>query len=116
MHSETVTMNIFYVSPLNTGSSRWRAEIPAKYLSRRGHTVSFFGESGLSECPDVIVFGRSYKYAAEIMRLFDWAKSRKVRVIYDTDDALDLTDPWNPAFSESQGQTDAFVMAERADA
>lgn len=109
-------MNIFYVSPLNTGCSKWRAEIPAKYLRRRGHTVNFFGQSGLSECPDAIVFGRTYKNTADMTRLFNWAKSRKVRVIYDTDDALDLVDPWNPAFSDSRKQEEtALTMVTRAD-
>jgi glycosyltransferase involved in cell wall biosynthesis len=107
-------MNIFYVSSTNNGCSKWRAEIPAKYLKRRGHTVKFFGEAQ-EGCPDVFVFSRLYD--SDFFRLFNWAKDRNIRVVYDTDDALDLVDPWNPAYEFSQrNRADSQFMAIHADA
>ncbi len=107
-------MNIFFVSAKNTGCSKWRAEIPAKYLKRRGHTVKFFDEWPGAEAPDVIVFSRQYHH--DLFPLYNWAKSRNIRVVYDTDDALDLVDPWNPAYDFSRKhQRDSEFMATHAD-
>jgi glycosyltransferase involved in cell wall biosynthesis len=107
-------MNILYVSLTQSGCSRWRAEIPAKYLKRRGHTVKFFTD-GNNECPDVFVFFRQYRPG--MMRLYKWAKDRNIRVVYDTDDALHLVEPWNPAYAVShQNQDEWEYMAAHADA
>lgn len=107
-------MNIFFVSATNTGCSKWRAEIPAKYLARRGHTVTFFDQWQGAKCPDAIVFSRQYNH--DLFRLYNWAKDRNIRLIYDTDDALDLVDPWNPAYEFSKKhQGDSEFMATHAD-
>jgi glycosyltransferase involved in cell wall biosynthesis len=108
-------MNIFYVSLQETGCSKWRTEIPAKYLKRRGHTVNFITEGQNHERPDVLVFFRQYR--SEMLKLYRWAKDRNIRVIYDTDDALHLVDPWNPAYTFSRNhQEDWEFMAANADA
>ncbi|HYR83368.1 MAG TPA: hypothetical protein VE422_04740 [Terriglobia bacterium] len=108
-------MNIFYVSEANTGCSRWRAEIPAKYLRKRGHTVHFFGQDRITTCPDAIVFGRMYKDGAELLKLYKWAKEKHVPIIYDTDDAVDLADAWNPVCTTREHVNDALYMAANAD-
>ena len=107
-------MRIFFVSATNTGCSKWRAEIPTKYLRRNGHTVHFFDEWQNAECPDAIVFSRQYHF--DLSRLYNWAKERNLRVVYDTDDALDLVDKWNPAYEFSRRHhSQAVMMASNAD-
>jgi glycosyltransferase involved in cell wall biosynthesis len=93
-------MKIFLVTPSNNGCSKWRAEIPAKYLKRRGHTVHFFEEFKNAGCPDVIVFARTY--IGDLLPLYRWAKSKNIRTVYDTDDAIDLVDESNPAYDFSR--------------
>ena len=108
-------MKVFYVSLRETGCSKWRAEIPAKYLKRRGHTMKFITEGENHDCPDVMVFFRQYR--SDMLRLFKWAKDRNIRVVYDTDDALHLVDPWNPAYASSKNNQDTWeFMATNADA
>jgi len=107
-------MKIFFVTALNTGCSKWRAEIPAKYLRKRGHTVTFFDHWLGAECPDVVVFCRQYQF--DLFRLYNWAKDRGIRVVYETDDALDLVDPWNPAYEFAQKhRAESEAMARDAD-
>ena len=108
-------MKIFFVNFGKSGCSKWRSEIPTKYLRRRGHLVNSADDGSVPECPDVIVFSRQYH--SDVFRLYHWAKDRGIRVIYDTDDALDLVDPWNPAFAFCRNhQEEAEFMASHADA
>jgi glycosyltransferase involved in cell wall biosynthesis len=108
-------MKIFFVTPFNTGCSKWRAEIPAKYLQKRGHAVHFYEERMNSGCPDVIVFARAY--TDNLLPLYQWAKSRKLRVVYDTDDAIDCVDKSNPAYAFSRSRLDqTLFMITNADA
>jgi glycosyltransferase involved in cell wall biosynthesis len=52
-----------------------------------------------------------------MLRLFKWAKDRNIRVVYDTDDALHLVDPWNPAYAFSRMHQETWeFMATNADA
>src|SRR5215470_4110749 len=108
-------MKIFYVNFGHSGCSKWRSEIPTKYLRRRGHLVNIADDGTAPECPDVVVFSR--QYGSDVLRLYHWAKNRGIRVVYDTDDALDLIDPWNPAFAFCRNhQSEAEYMAAHADA
>lgn len=108
-------MKIFYLSFGRSGCSKWRSEIPTKYLRRRGHVVNSADDGSIPDCPDVIVFSRQYD--SDVFRLYNWAKGRGIRVIYETDDALDLVDPWNPAFEFCRlHRKEAEFMATHADA
>jgi glycosyltransferase involved in cell wall biosynthesis len=107
-------MNIFFVSGVNNGCAKWRGQIPAKYLQRRGHKVHFYTNKEDADCPDAIVFSRSYQ--DHMLRLFHWCKDHNIRTVYDTDDALDLIDPWNPAYATvRQHQDVAKFMLTHAD-
>lgn len=86
-------MNIYLLTETETGCYKWRAAIPAKYLQRRGHTVRMFKRSAACQAPDVVVFYRGY--FPETRPLVEWCKRHGVRVVYDTDDALDLVPPEN---------------------
>jgi hypothetical protein len=107
-------MNVFFATRTSGGCAKWRTDIPAKYLRKRGHTVQFLGNTSTATFPDAIVFARTYQ--ADIMRLFNWCKERGVLVVYDTDDALDLVEPWNPAYHGVRSkQDDADYMLRNAD-
>lgn len=88
-------MNIFLLTETKSGCYKWRAAIPAKYLRRRGHTVQVFDMEGQTsyEAPDVMVFYRAH--FQEGIKIVDWCRRKGVRVIFDTDDALDLVPPEN---------------------
>lgn len=81
-------MRIFLVTEMVSGCFKWRAAVPAKYLRRRGHVVETFSEQvSAYEAPDVLVIRTHYP---GLERLMDWCKSKGIRVVYDTDDALDM--------------------------
>ena len=81
-------MNVYLLTETETGCYKWRAAIPAKYLRRRGHQVQVFKQSGSAHMPDVVVFFRGYY--PDTQPLFEWCKRHQIRVVFDTDDALDL--------------------------
>jgi glycosyltransferase involved in cell wall biosynthesis len=83
-------MNIFLFTETSSGCYKWRGAIPAKYLSRRGHTVQIFGEKSAQSyvAPDVMVFYRAH--FADAHKLVAFCKKNGIRVVFDTDDALDL--------------------------
>ncbi len=81
-------MNIFFLTETESGCYKWRSAIPAKYLQKRGHTVQIFSEDAQHAAPDVLVFFRVNFRKTE--KLLSWAKQRGIRVVFDTDDALDL--------------------------
>lgn len=82
-------MNIFLLTETSSGCFKWRGAIPAKYLNRRGHTVQVFSSDIQShEAPDVMVFYRAH--FPDSIKLLDWCKRNRIRVVFDTDDALDL--------------------------
>lgn len=82
-------MNIFFLTETESGCYKWRTAIPAKYLQRRGHSVQILSnELRGYEAPDVLVISRAHY--AEAYKIVEWCKSNSVRVVFDTDDALDL--------------------------
>ncbi len=82
-------VNIFFLTETESGCFKWRAAIPAKYLRRRGHTVQIFSDNvQAATAPDVLVVFRTHY--PNVDRLIEWCKSNKIRVVFDTDDALDL--------------------------
>ncbi len=88
-------MNVFLLTETLSGCYNWRAAIPAKYLRRRGHQVQIFDMDGASryQTPDVMVFYRAH--FQESPRIIQWCKKNGIRVVFDTDDALDLVPPEN---------------------
>jgi glycosyltransferase involved in cell wall biosynthesis len=88
-------MNIFLLTETHSGCYKWRAAIPAKYLRRRGHRVQIFDMTGAAryEAPDVMVFYRAH--FQEGVKIMEWCRRNGVRVVFDTDDALDLVPPEN---------------------
>ena len=87
-------MNIFYLTETESGCYKWRSGIPGKYLTRRGHTVQLLSKgNAMYEAPDAMVFFRAH--FQEALKLVEWCRKRNVRVIFDTDDALDLVPPEN---------------------
>jgi glycosyltransferase involved in cell wall biosynthesis len=88
-------MNIFLLTETSSGCYKWRAAIPAEYLRRRGHQVQIFDMKGASryEAPDVVVLYRAHFH--EGIKIIEWCKRNRIRVVFDTDDALDLVPPEN---------------------
>lgn len=87
-------MNIFLLTETESGCYKWRASIPAKYLRRRGHRVQIFtAETMPYEAPDVMVFYRAH--FQEGTKIIQWCRKNGIRVVFDTDDALDLVPPEN---------------------
>lgn len=106
-------MNIFLLTETTSGCFKWRSAIPAKYLSRRGHTVQIYsGTPGSHEAPDVMVFYRAH--FRESIRMVDWCKRNGIRVVYDTDDALDLVPPENLNYRALQPRLDIYHHLLRA--
>lgn len=89
-------MNILLLTATDSGCWKWRGKIPAKYLRRRGHTVQVFDRKTKQyDRPDVVVFFRTdFVEADEILA---WAKAERIRIVFDTDDALDVIPISNPA-------------------
>jgi glycosyltransferase involved in cell wall biosynthesis len=83
-------MNIFLFTETQSGCYKWRGAIPAKYLRKRGHDVQIFADQPVKthRAPDVMVFYRAH--FAEAHRLVEFCKRSGIRVVFDTDDALDL--------------------------
>ena len=81
-------MNIFFLTETESGCYRWRSAIPAKYLPRRGHTVQI-----LSDNFQAYEVARRHRHLSRALpgcaKLVEWCKQRKIRVVFDTDDALD---------------------------
>jgi hypothetical protein len=87
-------MNIFFLTETKSGCYKWRGAIPAKYLSRRGHKVQILEDQPRPyEAPDAMVFFRAH--FADAFKLVEWCKKHSIRVVFDTDDALDLVPPEN---------------------
>jgi hypothetical protein len=82
-------VNIFFLTETESGCFKWRAAIPAKYLRQRGHTVQIFSDKVEAyQAPDVLVVFRTHY--PDVQRLLEWCKAQRIRIVFDTDDALDL--------------------------
>ncbi len=92
-------MKILYITEDNGGVFKVRTGLQAKYLEKRGHKVQILSHQDQVdkiEDPDVVIFTRGYPF--DISPIADYFKKKKVKIIYETDDALDLIKPDNPAF------------------
>ncbi len=93
-------MNIFFLTETESGCYKWRTDIPARYLKDRGHQIQLLTAGGDHSAPDVMVFFRAhYEKAIEIQA---WCKSKGIRTVFDTDDALDLVPEQNLNFKVLQ--------------
>ncbi len=101
-------MNIFIFTETHSGCYKWRGAIPAKYLRRRGHTVQIFSDKSARSNvgPDAIIFAKTH--FAEAKPLVEWCKKNSVRVVFDTDDALDLVQPENLNYAGLQQTLPAY--------
>ncbi|MCU1336569.1 MAG: hypothetical protein JWO19_2150 [Bryobacterales bacterium] len=108
-------MNIFFLTETESGCYRWRGAIPAKYLRRRGHMVQILSDNFQAyEAPDVLVIFRAHYPTAN--RIVEWCKQRSIRVVFDTDDALDRVPRENVHYRELQGRLDLYhFLLEHAD-
>jgi glycosyltransferase involved in cell wall biosynthesis len=106
-------MNIFLMTETASGCFKWRSAIPAKYLIRRGHTVQLFSADIQSHiAPDVMVFYRAH--FAESVKIVEWCKRNRIRVVFDTDDALDLVPPDNLNYKDLQPRMELYEFQLRS--
>jgi glycosyltransferase involved in cell wall biosynthesis len=110
-----IVMNIFFLTETESGCYKWRGAIPAKYLRQRGHTVEIFSDDFQAyETPDVLVIFRAHY--PNVFKLVEWCKKRKIRVVFDTDDALDLVPKQNVNYRGLQDRLDLYdFLIENAD-
>lgn len=108
-------MNIFFLTETESGCYKWRGAIPAKYLRKQGHTVQIFSDNFQTcEKPDVLVIFRAHWPG--VSKLVEWCKERAIRVIFDTDDALDLVPRDNVNYRGLQDRLDLYdILIEQAD-
>jgi len=108
-------MNIFFLTETESGCYKWRGAIPAKYLRQRGHTVQILNNDFQAyESPDVLVIFRAHY--PNVFKLVEWCKERQIRVVFDTDDALDLVPRENVNYRGLQERWDLYdFLIETAD-
>jgi len=116
------------IIPNNTENNcyRLRNGLPKKYLEEKGHEVRLKLEFNSYNHPlhghtidpgkdfdwaKVIVFNRHYdidpKYIISLMR---YAKEQGKRVVYETDDMLDILEPTNPVYQIMDKNTDQVKL------
>jgi hypothetical protein len=106
-------MNIFLLTETESGCYKWRGAVPAKYLTRRGHTVQIFsGNPSAHEAPDVMMFFRAH--FVEAIKLVQFCKKGGIRVVFDTDDALDLVPRENVNYASLQPRLPVYDFMLRA--
>jgi glycosyltransferase involved in cell wall biosynthesis len=108
-------MNIFQLTETGGACDKWRAAIPAKYLRRRGHNVQVLSTTMPDYvAPDVLVVYRGH--FTDTYKLVDWCKKKSIRVVFDTDDALNLIPQSNVHYRELQSRAALFeFLLEEAD-
>jgi glycosyltransferase involved in cell wall biosynthesis len=87
-------VKLFFLTENRSGCYKWRTAIPVKYLAQRGHQIQLLtGDPSQFEAPDVLVFFRAHFEQA--IGLAAWCKKNNIRIVFDTDDALDLVPEGN---------------------
>jgi hypothetical protein len=105
-------VKICLLTETQSGCYKWRGAIPAKYLSRRGHQVQIFSEVKHYEAPDVLVLYRAHYPQA--VKIVEWCKQNKIRIVFDTDDALDLVPPENLNYKAVQSRLPLYEFLMRS--
>ena len=95
-----------------SGCYKWRGAIPAKYLSLRGHQVQILSNQAQYDAPDVVVLYRAHYPQA--VKVVQWCKQNNVRVVFDTDDALDLVPPENLNYKAVQSRLPLYEFLLRS--
>ena len=106
-------MNICLLTETESGCYKWRSAIPAKYLKKRGHTVQIFSNQMSSyEAPDVLVLFRAHYPQA--VKVVEWCKAHNIKIVFDTDDALDLVPPENLNFKSVRSRLPLYEFLLRS--
>lgn len=93
-------MRIMFLSDTQSGSYYYRCKIPGKYLERRGHEVTvLYSDEQLKsmKVPEVMVLFRGY--SSDGRPLIEMCRKAGIRVVFDTDDALDKVKRDNPSYA-----------------
>jgi O-antigen biosynthesis protein len=108
-------MKLFFLTETYSGCYKWRTAIPVKYLAQRGHQVQFLAEDvSRLEAPDVLVFFRAHFEQGVVIA--SWCKKNNIRIVFDTDDALELVPPENLYYRSLQPRLPVYRhMLEVAD-
>lgn len=105
-------MKICLLSETQSGCYKWRGAIPAKYLSQRGHQVQILSNQAHYDAPDVLVLYRAHYPQA--VKVVEWCKQNKIRIVFDTDDALDLVPPENLNYKAIQSRLPLYEFLMRS--
>ncbi len=105
-------MNICLLTETQSGCYKWRGAIPAKYLSQRGHQVQILSNQTQYDAPDVVVLYRAHYPQA--VKVVEWCKTNNIRVVFDTDDALDLVPPENLNYKAVQSRLPLYEFLLRS--
>jgi O-antigen biosynthesis protein len=108
-------VNIFLLTETDSGCYKWRSAIPGKYLRRRGHSVQHLSkELRAYEAPDVLVISRAH--FMEAYQIVEWCKQNSIRIVFDTDDALDRVPPQSIYYRGLQSRMGLYeFLLEEAD-
>jgi hypothetical protein len=105
-------VKICLLTETQSGCYKWRGAIPAKYLSQRGHQVQILSNETRYEAPDVLVLYRAHYPQA--VKVVEWCKRNKIRIVFDTDDALDLVPPENLNYKSVQSRLPLYEFLMRS--
>jgi hypothetical protein len=105
-------VKICLLTETQSGCYKWRGAIPAKYLSQRGHQVQILSNETRYEAPDVLVLYRAHYPQA--VKIVEWCKQNKIRIVFDTDDALDLVPPENLNYKSVQSRLPLYEFLMRS--
>ncbi len=105
-------MKICLLTETQSGCYKWRGAIPAKYLGRRGHQVQVLSNQAQYDAPDVVVLYRAHYPQA--VKVVEWCKTNHIRVVFDTDDALDLVPPENMNYRAVQSRLPLYEFLLRS--
>ncbi len=105
-------MKICLLTETQSGCYRWRGAIPAKYLSRRGHQVQILSNQSHYDAPDVLVLYRAH--FPQAVKVVEWCKQNNIRIVFDTDDALDLVPPENLNYKAVQSRLSLYEFLMRS--
>jgi glycosyltransferase involved in cell wall biosynthesis len=108
-------VNIFLLTETESGCYKWRSAIPGKYLRRRGHSIQYLSkELRAYQAPDVLVISRAH--FMEAYKIVEWCKQNSIRIVFDTDDALDRVPPGSLYYQGLQGRMGLYeFLLEEAD-